>query len=96
MAILQVLIVTLLAEAIVFSLFKGSNPSPMFKQWATIAVYLVVFVLTQTGIFSLVGAKMYGYADWAFTGIITSVGSDGVKTLIANLVSAQQQGKVNQ
>jgi flagellar basal body-associated protein FliL len=95
MAILQVLVVTLLAEALVYSLFKGSSPSPAFKQWATIAVYLVVFVLSQTGIFNLVGAKVYGYADWAMTGIICSVGSDGVKTLIANLVSAQQQ-KVQQ
>lgn len=91
MEILQVLVVTLLAEAVAYSIFKGSNPSEIFKKWTTISIYLVIFVLTQTGIFNLVGAAMYGYADYALTGVICSVGSDGVKALIANLVAAQNE-----
>jgi hypothetical protein len=90
-AILQVLVVTLLAEAVSYSIFKGSTPSEMFRKWTTIAFYLTIFILTQTGIFALVGAKMYGYADWALTGVICSVGSDGVRALIQNLVAAQNE-----
>jgi hypothetical protein len=91
MAIVQVLIVTILAEAVVFALCKDETPSALFKKWLTIGVYLDVFVLSRTGMFSLVGVNIFSYADWVFTAVICSVGVDGVKSIIANIVSAQQQ-----
>lgn len=90
MAIVQILVVTLLAEAVIYALLKASSPSDMFRKWLTISVYLVVFTLSQTGLFAVCGVKIYGYADYVLTAVICSVGSDGVKTLIANLVAAQQ------
>jgi hypothetical protein len=35
------------------------------------------------------GIKMYSYADWTFTAIMASIGTDGLKTIIAKLVEVQ-------
>jgi hypothetical protein len=82
----QVVVMTIISEAIVFSVFKDQEPSVIFKKWATIAIYLVMFTLSETGIMASLGVKMYSYADWTFTAIMCSIGSDGLKTIIAKLM----------
>jgi hypothetical protein len=85
----QVVVMTIISEAIVAALFLNSEPSVMFKKWSTIAIYLVMFVLSETGIMASLGIKMYSYADWTFTAIMASIGTDGLKTIIAKLVEVQ-------
>lgn len=82
----QVVVMTIISEAVTFSIFKDQTPSVLFKKWTTIAVYLVLFVLSETGIMASLGVKMYSYADWTFTAIMCSIGSDGLKTIIAKLM----------
>lgn len=91
MAILQVIIITILAEAVAYSVFKAWTPSAQVKDWVTLCLYVLIFVLTQTGIFALVGAKMYGYADYTLTGVMCSVGVDGVKQIVANIMEQKKQ-----
>lgn len=82
----QVVVMTIISEAVVFAIFKDQTPSVMFKKWTTVAIYLVMFVLSETGIIASLGVKMYSYADWTFTAIMCSIGSDGLKTIIAKLM----------
>ena len=86
MAFWQVVVMTTISEAVVFAIFKDLSPSVIFRKWATVAIYLVMFVLTETGIIASLGVKMYSYADWAFTAMMCSIGSDGLKVIIAKLM----------
>ena len=38
----QVVVMTIISEAVAFAIFKDATPSVMFKKWATMAVYLVM------------------------------------------------------
>ena len=96
MAFWQVVVMTIIAEAVTFALLQDQTLSPLLKKWITISIYLTMFVLSQTGIIASLGVKMYSYADWTFTAVLCSIGSDGLKVVIAKLMevnSAESKAK---
>ena len=90
MAFWQVVVMTIIAEAVTFALLRDQVLSPLLKKWITISIYLTMFVLSQTGIIASLGVKMYSYADWTFTAVLCSIGSDGLKVVIAKLMEVNR------
>ena len=90
MAFWQVVVMTIIAEAVTFALLQDQALSPLLKKWITISIYLTMFVLSQTGIIASLGVKMYSYADWTFTAVLCSIGSDGLKVVIAKLMEVNR------
>jgi hypothetical protein len=90
MAFWQVVVMTIIAEAVTFALLQDQTLSPLLKKWITISIYLTMFVLSQTGIIASLGVKMYSYADWTFTAVLCSIGSDGLKVVIAKLMEVNR------
>ncbi len=90
MAFWQVVVMTIIAEAVTFALLQDQVLSPLLKKWITISIYLTMFVLSQTGIIASLGVKMYSYADWTFTAVLCSIGSDGLKVVIAKLMEVNR------
>ena len=90
MAFWQVVVMTIIAEAVTFALLQDQVLSPLLKKWITISIYLTMFVLSQTGIIASLGVKMYSYADWTFTAVLCSIGSDELKVVIAKLMEVNR------